>query len=304
MEMSMVKTPDELTQWVQLVMLQTPDTRLREIMQSLVSHLHAFVKEVRLSEDEFRQATALIARMGQLTDAQHNEVVLMAGSLGVSGLVCLLNHGNEGREPTHHNLLGPFWRMHTPATPNGGSLLRCDTPGPVFHISGQVLDPGGQPVADARVDVWHCAPTGLYENQQQAREQGQVDMNLRGQLTTDEEGRFDCWSVKPVGYPIPETEVVGQLLKAQGRHPMRPAHVHFLVVKPGFKTLISQIYDDSDPNCATDVQFGITEATTATWVRHEEPCPAAVAVGGPWYSLDFSFCMERGESRLPKPPIK
>ena len=300
----MIRHPDELSGWVLQVMQQTPDERLREIMVSLVSHLHAFVKDVRLSEDEFRAATALIARMGQLSDAKHNEVVLMAGSLGVSALVCLLNHGAGGKEPTHHNLLGPFWRMHSPPTPNGGSLLRCATPGPAFHISGQVLDPDGQPVAGALVDVWHCAPTGLYENQQAARDQGQVDMNLRGQFTTDEQGRFDCWSVKPIGYPIPETEVVGRLLKAQGRHPMRPAHVHFLVFKEGFKTLISQVYDDSDPNCATDVQFGITEATSAHWARHDEPCRAAVEPTTPWYSLDFCFELEQGPSRLPAPPIK
>ena len=320
----MIKNPHDLTQAVLTVMQQTPDVRLRQIMVSLVTHLHAFVKDVKLTEDEFRAATALVARMGQMTNDTHNEVVLMAGSLGVSSLVCLLNNGTglDG-EPaeTTHNLLGPFWRMHSPRTAHGASIVRSPTPGAPMYVQARVLDMAGVPVADAEVDVWHCAPTGFYENQPEARENihrttgwtGQIDMNLRGKFTTNAHGEFSFWSVKPVGYPIPTEGVVGQLLAAQGRHPMRPAHVHALIHKPGYKTLISQVYADDDPNLATDAQFGVTQAVTGHFERHDTP-PADCAgdaegaegadITAPWYRLDFTFRLVPGASTLPRAPIK
>ncbi len=296
----MIRNPDDLTRAVLAVMQDTPDARLREIMLSLVSHLHGFVKDTRLAEDEFRAATALIARLGQLTTDSHNEVVLMAGSLGVSSLVNLQNHAADST----HNLLGPFWRTNSPHTANGASIVRSPTPGMPMQVRAQVVDAGGAPVAGAEVDVWHCDATGLYENQLEARAQGHADMNLRGKFTTDAQGRFSFWSIKPLGYPIPTNGVVGPMLKAQGRHAMRPAHVHALVVKPGFQTLISQVYAHDDPNLATDVQFGVTDTLTGQFVQHDQAPKDFADIKAPWCSLDFVFKMEAGESRLPKAPIK
>ena len=300
----MIKYQHDLTTAVMAVMQQTPDARLREIMASLVTHLHGFVRDVKLTEDEFRAATALVARMGQMTNDTHNEVVLMAGSLGVSSLVCLLNNGQAGQEETTQNLLGPFWRMHSPHTANGASIVRSPTPGPVLWVQARVHDMAGLPIAGAEVDVWHCAPSGFYENQLDGRAEGQVDMNLRGKFTTDARGEFSFWSVKPIGYPIPVDGVVGQLLAAQGRHPMRPAHVHALAFKPGYKTLISQVYADDDANLATDVQFGVTKALTGHFERHDSSPADRPDMTAPWYSLDFTFRMEPGQARLPRPPIK
>ncbi len=296
----MIRNPDDLTRAVLAVMQQTPEPRLREIMVSLVAHLHGFVKDVKLTEDEFRAATALIARMGHLTHDSHNEVVLMAGSLGVSSLVNLQNHAADST----HNLLGPFWRLHSPATANGGSIVRRPTLGMPLHVCARVLDGRGRPVTGAEVDIWHCDATGLYENQPEARAKGHADMNLRGKFTTDAQGSFDFWSIKPVGYPIPTDGVVGPLLQAQKRHAMRPAHIHALVVKPGFTTLISQVYAHDDPNLATDVQFGVTETLTGHFVRHDEAPAGKAGLNAPWYSLDFTFKLEPGESRLPKATIK
>ena len=309
----MIKNQHDLTQAVLTVMQQTPDARLREIMVSLVSHLHGFVKDVKLTEDEFRTATSLVARMGQMTNDTHNEVVLMAGSLGVSSLVCLLNNGTSpdgAQKETTHNLLGPFWRMHSPRTANGASIVRSPTPGAPMHVQARVLDMAGAPVANAEVDVWHCAPTGFYENQLEAKAEGQADMNLRGKFATNAQGEFSFWSVKPIGYPIPTDGVVGQLLAAQGRHPMRPAHVHALIQKAGYKTLISQVYADDDPNLATDAQFGVTQAVVGHFERHDTP-PADCAgdvegadITAPWYRLDFTFRLVPGASTLPRAPIK
>jgi len=296
----MINNQEQLTQWVLQVMEQTPDARLREIMVSLVQHLHGFVRDVGLTEEEFRNATALIARMGQLTNERHNEVVLMAGSLGVSSLVCLLNNGDGGQRPTTQNLLGPFWRLNSPRTESGGTIVRSPTPGPALRVTARVVDAQGAAVPDAEVDIWHCAPDGLYENQAEARAKGQADMNLRGKFRTDDQGSFSFWSVKPTGYPIPRDGVVGQMLARQGRHAMRPAHIHAMVVKPGYKTLISQVYADDDPNLETDVQFGVTQAVTGHFERHDEPVGEHAAA---WYSLDFRFELEVGESRLPRAPI-
>src|ERR1700675_4573897 len=141
------------------------DPRLREILLALVRHLHGFVREVRLTEREFQQAAGLIAAMGQKTTASHNEVVLMAGSLGVSSLVCLLNNGNNGQTETQANLLGPFWRDDQPLSASGDSLVRSPTPGPGMVVRVAVADGQGRPVAGAEVDVWPSSPEGLYENQ-------------------------------------------------------------------------------------------------------------------------------------------
>ena len=282
------------------VMEQTSDPRLRQIMVSLVKHLHGFVRDVRLTEKEFRDATAVIAELGKLSTDTHNEVVLMAGSLGVSPLVCLLNNGDQGNTETDQSLLGPFWRLNSPRVENGGSIVRSETPGAPLFVNGHVVDKDGCPVAGAEVDVWHASPVGLYENQ----DPEQADMNLRGKFTTDQDGGFSFRSVMMVGYPIPTDGVVGRLLEAQSRHPYRPAHLHALVFKPGFKVLISQVYDPADPHIDSDVQFGVTKALLGKFLRHDTPHPTERDIATPWYSLDHVYRLEAGEAVLPRPPIK
>jgi catechol 1,2-dioxygenase len=291
---------EELTADALAVMERTSDPRLREILVSLVRHLHAFVRDVRLTELEFREATAILNQIGKLTTDTHNEAVLMAGSLGVSGLVCLLNNGDKGTAETRQSLLGPFWRLNSPPTENGGSIVRSPTPGDPLFVSGRVVDRADRPVAGAEVDIWHSSPIGLYENQ----DPSQADMNLRGKFTTDDGGRFWFSTVKMVGYPIPTDGVVGRLLEAQHRHPYRPAHLHALIFKSGFKTLISQVYDPADPHIDTDVQFGVTKALMGDYLRHDEPRPGDPTANTPWYSLDYTYVLEPGEATLPRPPIK
>jgi catechol 1,2-dioxygenase len=294
-----IKTQEDVTAAVLAELARATDPRFREIMSAAVRHLHAFVREVRLTEAEFQQACACIARLGQLTTESHNEVVLIAGSLGVSSLVCLLNNGDRGRTETTANLLGPFWRAQSPRMENGASIVRSPTPGDPIFVTVRVRDSDGRPVAGAEVDVWHTSAEGFYENQDPA----QADMNLRGKFVTDAAGRIGFRSVKPAGYPIPVNGPVGDLLRAQGRHNLRPAHIHFLIFKPGFKTQYSQVYSADDPNLETDAQFGVTEALIGQYVRHErEPAPAP-DVTGPWYSLEHEFVIEPGEAKLPRPPI-
>ncbi len=273
--------------------------RLREIIAALVRHVHAFAREVKLTEEEFHAAMAKIVQIGKQSSDTHNEAVLMAGSLGLSPLICLLNNGDSGKTETDANMLGPFWRADSPPTRNGDSIVRSPTPGPVLFVDATFKDFSGKPIEGAEVDIWQSSPEGFYENQDPV----QADMNLRGKFTTDKDGHISFRSVKPAGYPIPIDGPVGELLRAAKRHNMRPAHLHFLVYKPGFKTLISQIYDPEDKNIDTDVQFGVTRHLIGNYVKHNEACPGAPDVKAPWYSIAHTFVMERGAAKLPRPPI-
>jgi protocatechuate 3,4-dioxygenase beta subunit len=285
-----------LTDAVLQAFAATPGPRTRQILLALVRHLHAFVREVRLTEQEFQEATRIIAALGQRTTPAHNEVVLMAGSLGLSSLVCLLNNGDGGE--THANLLGPFWRDDQPGCASGDSLVRSPTGGAALLVRAEVVDPEGRPVAGAEVDVWHSSPQGLYENQDPT----QAEMNLRGRFVSDESGRFHFRSVKPSGYPIPIDGPVGELVRATARHNFRPAHLHFMVHKPGFKTLVTQIYVADDRYIDSDVQFGVTRALLGNFVRHDEAAPE-LGFAAAWYSLDQRLILERGEARRPRAPI-
>jgi hydroxyquinol 1,2-dioxygenase len=294
-----IKNQQDVTAAVLAELQRADNPRFREIMTAAVRHLHDFARDVRLTEGEFHQACAVIARLGQLTTPSHNEVVLACGSLGLSSLICLLNNGDKGQTETTANMMGPFWRMDSPQYANGASIVRAPTPGVPIFVKAWVRDRQGRPVAGAKVDVWHASAEGFYENQ----DPGQADMNLRGQFTTDAGGQIAFRSIKPAGYPIPIGGPVGELLRAQGRHNMRPAHIHFMIHHPGFKTQFSQVYSSDDPYLETDVQFGVTRALIGQYVLHDkEPAPAP-DISGPWYTLEHHFVIEPGVAALPKPPI-
>ena len=293
-----IETEKDVTKAVLAELAKAPNPRFREIMGAFVRHLHDFAREVKLTEEEFREAMAHIVKLGQHSNETHNEAVLISGSLGFSQLIVMLNNGDNGGD-TDASLLGPFWRMHSPVTPNGGSIVRSPTPGEALFVNASFKDRAGKPIAGAEVDVWHSSTEGFYENQDPV----QADMNLRGKFTTDTNGHISFRSIKPAGYPIPIDGPTGDLLRAQGRHNMRPAHLHFLAAKDGFKTLISQIYVQDDKFLETDVQFGVTRRLVGNYVRHENEKPPAPDVQGPWYSLDYNFVMEPGATKLPRPPI-
>lgn len=295
-----IERQEDVTEVVLAAMAGTKDPRLKEIMASLVKHLHAFAREVRLTEAEWEKAVGFVVGLGQRCNDKHNEVVLCSDAVGFSTLVCLLNNGNDGNTETAAALLGPFWRMHSPRTPNGGSIVRSPTPGPALFASCRVRNAAGAWLEGVEVDIWHSSPVGMYENQ----DENQADMNLRGKFFTDAEGGFRFRSIKPGAYPVPVDGPVGDLLRAQERHPYRPAHIHFLLHKPGYKTLITQVFVDDDKYLDSDVVFGVTRKLVGDYKKHaNEPAPAR-DVTGDWYSLDYTFVMEPGQSVLPAPPIK
>jgi catechol 1,2-dioxygenase len=263
-----------------------------------LSHLHAFLREVRPSEPEFEAALRWIARCGQLTNESHNEVVLASDILGASTLIDLIN--NDGMQgETMSALLGPFYRGEAPEIENGGSIVYSDTPGPALIVSGHVYDCDGNPIPGALLDIWQASPKGLYENQ----DAGQADMNLRGRLRTDETGRYSFRSVKPAGYPVPTDGPAGDLLRAQNRAPMRPAHIHFIVSAPEHKTLITQIFADTPEALAADVVFGAKPQITGDFVEHAEPGPDHPGVPAPFFTCEYDFLLKTGTPTFPVPPI-
>ena len=291
---------DDVTPTVIQAMAQASDGRVREIAEAFVRHMHAFAREVKLTEAEYHVGIDFLNRIGQATNDHHNEGILFADAIGFSTLVCLMNNGNYGTTETAAALLGPFWRMNSPRTDIGGSIVRSPTPGPELFVSCAIKDANGAPIPGVEVDVWQSSPVGLYENQDDT----QADMNLRGKFMTDAQGHFGFRSVKPAGYPVPTDGPVGDMLRAQNRHPYRPAHIHFLGFKQGFKTLITQVFVDDDQYLETDAVFGVTRHLVGNYQRHDSGAPPAPGMTAPWYTLEYTFVMEAGEAVLPVPPIK
>jgi catechol 1,2-dioxygenase len=294
-----IKNQNDVTTAVLAELEHATDERFKTIMKAAVTHLHGFARDAKLTEAEFHQACAIVAKLGQLTTTSHNEVVLACGSLGLSSLICLLNNGDKGQTETTANLMGPFWRKDSPLMKSGDSIVRSNTNGVPIFVNAWVHDQNGNPVPDAEVDVWHTSADGFYENQ----DPDQADMNLRGKFITDSSGHLAFESVKPAGYPIPLSGPVGALLRAQSRHNMRPAHIHFMINKPGYKTQFSQVYSSDDPFLETDVQFAVTKALIGEYVLHKTEQAPNPNIKGHWYSLDYTFVIEPGENRLPPPPI-
>jgi catechol 1,2-dioxygenase len=268
----------------------TRDPRLKTVLAAAIRHLHAFALEVELQPQELQAGLDFLVAVGQATGPRKHEGILLADILGLATLVQLRDarHAVEagGTEPA---LVGPFWRTGQPQRPNGASIASPDTPGARLVVSGRVTDLAGQPIADARVETWQASPKGLYENQDPA----QAAMNLRGRFTTDGDGRFSFVSVRPAGYPVPTDGPCGALLAAQGRHTMRPAHLHFIVAAEGFKVLATQFFDAEDPHAFDDVVFG----AVGSLLRRFEPD----GEGG--YRLHVDLKLERGATRLPHCPL-
>ena len=290
-------TPQSLLPLVLKAMQATPDARLRQLLASLTEHLHRFVLENRVTEAEYDAAVGFIVGIGQATGATKNEVILAADLLGVSTLVALLNNpsgtgADTDTAASHAALLGPFWRAGAPACAAGDNIARAGTPGLPLEVSGTVLDAAGQPLAGATVDVWQASPVGLYENQDAT----QPDMNLRGRFTTNAQGRYLLRSVRPAGYPVPTDGPCGALLRAQQRHPFRPAHLHFMVSHPGYKVLVTQVFADDAETLHSDPVFGVT----APLVGHFELTQRS---GQPVALLTHDFHLMAGEMLFPHAPI-
>ena len=280
------KTEDDITAEVLERFGQTPDPRLREIMLSLIGHLHAFVKEVNLTETEWFQAIEILTKAGHLSGDKRQEFILFSDTLGVSMVVDLLTH----RKPdgaTESTVFGPFHRQNAPELPWGGNIARFDKKGAPTLVSGRVVDLDGRPIAGALLDVWQAQTNGLYDSQ----DPNLHELHMRGKFHTDAEGRYLVRTVLPVNYPIPSDGPVGAMLRATGRHPWRPAHIHFVVSAEGFEPVTTHIFDRTDEYLGSDAVFAVKDSLICDFVRHESPDAEARRLGidRPYYTTRFDF---------------
>ena len=275
---------DTITEAVLASMAGSPNERLKVVMTSLVRHLHAFAREVDLTEDEWFEGIRFLTDAGRITDDTRQEFILLSDVLGLSMLVTMQNNAKPSG-CTESTVLGPFFVAGAPKVENGADISN-GAKGPPSVVRGQVRSIEGPPIAGAVIDVWQSDEDGLYDVQQPATE-GEPEARARAQLRSDSDGRFAFRSVLPEHYPIPHDGPVGLLLEALGRHPWRPAHVHFMIEAPGFDRLITHVFRDGDAYLDSDAVFGVRSSLIADWVRHE---PDA-AEPEPWYSLDYEFVL-------------
>nr|WP_072346891.1 dioxygenase [Devosia enhydra] len=259
-----------------------PDPRLRQVMQSLVMHLHAFAEDVQLTMSEWEAAIGFLTQTGQKCDDKRQEFILLSDTLGLSMLVDAINHKTTGGV-TETTVLGPFYVPPLAETPSGSDIAG-DTEGTPLHVVAQVTSPDGAPVADAWVDVWQADDDGYYDVQKP----GQTE-NLRARFRTDAEGRVSFWSIVPTSYPIPTDGPVGRMLGAVGRHPYRPAHVHFMIGKDGYETLVTHLFMAGDAYLHSDAVFGVKDELIVTPLDVAEGATEAGDRVGPHKRLDYVF---------------
>src|ERR1700751_5289730 len=261
-------TPETITEAVLDQMATTSDPRLKEIMACAVKHLHEFAREVKLTPAEWIKGIAFMTAVGKVCTPARQEFILLSDTLGLSALVNGLHDVTALEEGTHTSLLGPFYREASPTLHAGSQIAKHVKPGTECVLYGRVSDVNGKPLADATVSVWRTSAAGLYDIQENAS-----SVDYRGVFTPDANGLYVVRTVKPRGYSIPTDGPVGTMVKAQGRHGMRPAHIHFLVGSPGYRELVTALYLRDDPHLADDVVFGSSDDLAADIVPNDPECP-------------------------------
>jgi len=244
--------------------------RLRQVMVSLVRHLHGFVREIEPTDAEWFAAIKFLTDTGHMCDDKRQEFILLSDTLGVSTLVELINN-RKSPGATETSVLGPFYVEGAPQLPRGASIVK-DGSVADLRVHGRVHDADAKPIAGAMLDVWQTAPNGMYDVQDPA----QPAMNLRGRFSTDADGSFEFCTIMPTPYPVPHDGPVGALLTATGRHPWRPAHLHVIVTAPGFRSLTTALYFEDDPYVDSDAVFGVKDALVVRPQRRDDGAGATV----------------------------
>ena len=265
------------------------EPRLYEVMASLVKHLHAFVKEVEPTNEEWMQGIQFLTRTGHMCTDWRQEFILLSDTLGVSMLVETINN----RKPsgaTETTVLGPFYISDAPRYPNGANIC-LDGKGEPLLVRGRVTDLEGRPIEGALLDVWQANDEGFYDVQQKGV---QPDMNLRGVFTTGADGRYWFKSAKPRYYPIPDDGPVGKMLAALGRHPFRPAHIHFIVGAEGYRPITTHVFDPDDPYLASDAVFGVKESLIVDFTKVDDPAEVERnGFAGPYWETTCDFVLAK-----------
>ncbi|WP_028215322.1 intradiol ring-cleavage dioxygenase [Paraburkholderia mimosarum] len=278
-----------LTEQVVASFASTPDARLRTLMQSLVRHIHAFVRETEPTEAEWMSAIRFLTETGKMCDdVVRQEFILLSDTLGVSMLVDAINH-RFATGATDTTVFGPFYIKGMPERAYGENM--AFTPGTPVIVRGQVRTTDGTPIVNAVLDVWQTAENGMYSGQ----DTGQPHGNLRGRYRTDAEGRYAITTILPVSYHIPTDGPVGRMLNATGRHPWRPAHLHFMIEAPGHRTLVTHLFDKDDKYLESDAVFGVKPSLLVAY--RERPAGDELArrfnLDGPYREANYDFVLDR-----------
>jgi protocatechuate 3,4-dioxygenase beta subunit len=287
-------TADALTQQVIERLEQCPDPRLRELVGGVIRHVHEFAVEQALTEAELMAGIGFLTEVGQMCTDRRQEFILLSDTLGLSMLVDLINHG-AGTSATESTVLGPFYVEGSPWRSNGDAITDDLGDQPLL-VSGHVRDTAGRPLPGATVDVWQNATNQLYAVQDDT----QSPENLRGRFRTDGDGAFAFRTVRPVDYPIPDDGPVGRMLRATGRHPWRPAHIHFIVSADRCIPVTTHVFDSESAYLESDVVFGVKQSLVRTLVAHD-PAVEAVPAGiqGRWYTVDVGVVLQPVASSSP-----
>lgn len=264
------------------------DPRMREVIGSLVKHLHDFARETKLTHQEWRQGIAFLEGCAAIESADRHEFVLASDVLGLSSLVDMLHSDPRA---TSSSVLGPFHVSGAPPLAIGGDMKR-HYGGPILLAEGVIKDPDGNPITGAELDIWQTAPNGLYASQ----DDEQDTYSFHGLMTVGDDGRYAFTTVKPVEYTVPTDGPVGDILRACRRHPWRPSHLHYIVTAPGYRSLVTEIFPDDDPYLDEDTVFGVRKDLVMSYV--EKPAsefPAGMAISGtvnePFLHVEFDVVL-------------
>jgi hydroxyquinol 1,2-dioxygenase len=273
-----------ITQAVIARMAESDDPRFRQVMTSLVTHLHDFVREVRLTEGEWMTALQFLTDTGQTCTDKRQEFILLSDTLGISILVITLNHPSVGGT-SDSTVLGPFYWEGAPELPLGSNLA-VDVKGEPAFYSGRVLSADGKPIAGALLDVWSGDGEGTYDMQMQ----DDVGMKARGRIRTDAQGRYWFRSIRPTFYPVPSDGPVGRMLRKMGRHPNRPGHIHMIVSAAQHHPVTTHLFVANSEYLESDAVFGVKESLVAQFDRHAPgKAPDGTMMAEPFYTVSYDF---------------
>jgi hydroxyquinol 1,2-dioxygenase len=280
---------DTITQAVIARHAQAPDARVRDVMTSLVQHLHAFAREVKLTEDEWFAGIQFLTDTGHMCSDKRQEFILLSDTLGLSMLVTALNH-RHAKGCTEATVFGPFHVEGAPEITLGDDVAQ-GAPGEPCFVRGQVRGLKGEPVPGAELQVWQADAEGFYDVQ---RPELNEQHRARGTLHAADDGRFHFKTIVASEYPVPTDGPAGRMLKVLGRHAWRPAHLHFMISAPGYRRLITHVFRNGDRYLDSDAVFGVRSSLIADWVRHDAGhTPDGSHSEVPFYTLDFDFVLEK-----------
>lgn len=282
---------DNITQAFVDYMSDDTDERIKFLLTKLVEHIHNYVRETNLNHDEWRKALELLFAAGEISDSERNEFVLISDVLGLSSIVDMMHSPDDG---TPSSVLGPFHILGAPDLKVGGDM-KGDNEGDLVVVGGRVLDTDGNPIVGAELEIWQTADNGLYSGQ----DESQPEYNLRARIISDKDGRYLFSTVRPAPYTVPDDGPVGEMLRATGRHPWRPSHLHFIAKAEGCRSLVTEVFPSDDPYLDEDAVFGVREKLVMEYQERTDPSELPDdleikdKIDGKFYVVDFDFILAK-----------